>query len=155
MEEKKQGRIAYINKSQSGDGSVYGKMLWDGKVYRIRNIDKDPAHENLFYGDVLEETDEQYTDRSGAVRNRWKIIGAIRWDTVAGTGDYVTELLDMPVKYALTTSVEEGQFGPTRVLRFKTPSTNKFRTQFDSASEVVDESPAEEPATQIGDEVPF
>lgn len=148
--EKKNARIAYINKSQSGDGSVYGKMLWDGKTLRIRNIDKDPSKETLFYGDVLEETDEQYTDRMGVVRNRWKTIGAIRWNTEDGTGDYVTEIEGISVKYALTTTVEEGQYGPTRVLRFKQPNANKFRTQFDTANEVVEES-----AAGIDDEVPF
>lgn len=151
MEEKKNGRIAYINKSQSGDGSVYGRLLWDGKTLRIRNIDQDPTHTNKFCADVLRETDEQYTDRMGVVRNRWEVIGAIRWDTETGTGDYVTELEGITVKYALTNSVEEGQYGPTRVLRFKAPSTNKFRAQFESANEVVDETPE----VPLDDTVPF
>lgn len=152
--ENKMARIAYINKSQSGDGSVYGRMLWDGATYRIRNIDQDPSKPSKFCADVLKETDEQYTDRMGVVRNRWEIIGAIRWDTENGTGDYVTEIEGITVKYPLTNSVEDGKYGATRVLKFKTPSANKFRTKFDSASEVVDEQATAEPSG-IDDEVPF
>lgn len=151
-EENKNARIAYINQSQSGDGSVYGKMMWDGKTLRIRNIEEDPKDQQKFCGDVLEETDETYTDKTGTVRNRWKAVGAIRWNTGAGTGDYVTEMDGILVKYALTTTVEEGRFGPTRVLRFKQPSTNSFRSKFEEASEVIAEEP-EVPG--INDTVPF
>ncbi|MBQ2173848.1 MAG: hypothetical protein II453_01865 [Alphaproteobacteria bacterium] len=151
QEQKTMYRTIFINKSQY-DGSLYGKMSWDGENYIVRNIDQNG---NVFVGDVMKETGTTHTNKNGKEIKDYETIGAVRWNIEKGDGEYVTEMDGMTVKYLLTNKIEEGKFGPARVLRAKVSaaSDNKFRKAFDAKDTAVVEGEVDE--SVVDDTIPY
>lgn len=153
QEQKTMYRTIFINKSQY-DGSLYGKMSWDGEEYVVRNIDQNG---NVFVGDVMKPTGTTHTNKNGKEVKDYEVVGAVRWDIEKGDGEYVTELEGMNVKYLLTNKIEESKFGPTRVLRAKVSaaSDNRFRKAFDDEDTAVVEAEMDSSITDKGEDIPY
>lgn len=146
---KKTAHIGYINPSKYGDGKLYGTLYWGEKKYRLNNF---LADGKMTVADVQEETGQMRTAKNGNEYPEYANVGAIRFDRESGDGLFVTMLGSLTVKYAFTSSIEDKNGSPTRVMRFPTVSENKFRTAFDTASEVVSESPESSP---VDDDIPY
>jgi hypothetical protein len=153
QEQKTMYRTVFINKSQY-DGSLYGKMTWDGEDFVVRNIDQNGS---MFVGDVMKATGTTHMNKAGKEVKDYEVVGAIRWDIEKGDGEYVTEMDGITVKYLLTNKVEESKFGPARVLRAKVSaaSTNKYRKAFDDKTTPVVENEVDNSVTNIDDNIPF
>jgi hypothetical protein len=153
QEQKPMYRTVFINKSQY-DGSLYGKMTWDGEDFVVRNIDQNGS---VFVGDVMKATGTTHMTKAGKEVKDYEIVGAIRWDIEKGDGEYVTEMQGIAVKYLLTNKIEESKFGPTRVLRAKVSaaSENKFRKAFDDQNTPIVESELDNSVAGIDDNIPF
>ena len=148
-EERKTSRIGYINQSTFGDGKLYGTLYWGEQKYRIVNF---ISNGEVTVADVQEKTEETYTAKNGNEYPVYRNIGAIRFNRQTGDGDYVTEMAGVDVKYSFTSSIQENNGVPTRIIRFPQVSENKFRNAFDDAMDVVEESPAKQPDPS---DVPF
>ena len=147
MENKKTGRMGYINASKFDPSKQTGTLYWGEERFKIKNI---VSNGETNIGDVARKTGKKYLAKNGVEYDAYEDIGAIRYNTKTGAGEYVTEVAGVPAKYPFTSSIEQGKDGsPTRVLRFKEASENKFRAMFDSAATVV----AEEP--ELPDSIPF
>lgn len=147
MENKKTGRMGYINASKYDATKQTGTLYWGEERFKIKNI---VSNGETNIGDVARKTGKKYLAKNGVEYDAYEDIGAIRYNTKTGAGEYVTEVAGVPAKYLFTSSIEQGKDDtPTRVLRFKEPSENKFRAMFDSAATVV----AEEP--DLPDSIPF
>ena len=153
QEQKTMYRTIFINKSQY-DGSLYGKMSWDGEEYVVRNIDQNG---NVFVGVVMKPSGTTHTNKNGKEVKDYEVVGAVRWDIEKGDGEYVTELEGMNVKYLLTNKIEESKFGPTRVLRAKVSaaSDNRFRKAFDSEDTAVVEAEMDDSIADKGEDIPY
>lgn len=153
QEQKPMYRTIFINKSQY-DGSLYGKMSWDGEEYVVRNIDQNGP---VFVGDVMKPTGETHVNKNGKEVKDYETIGAVRWNIEKGDGEYVTDMEGITVKYLLTNKIEESKFGPTRVLRAKVSaaSENKFRKAFDDKDTAIVEAEQDSSVANIDDSVPF
>lgn len=153
QEQKTMYRTVFINKSQY-DGSLYGKMTWDGEDFVVRNIDQNGS---TFVGDVMKATGTTHMSKAGKEVKDYEVVGAVRWDIEKGDGEYVTEMDGITVKYLLTNKVEESKFGPTRVLRAKVSaaSTNKYRKAFDDKATPIVESEVDNSVAGIDDNIPF
>lgn len=150
MEDKKTSRIGYVNQSSFGDGKLYGTLYWGEQKYRMVNF---ISNGTTTVADVQEKTEETYTAKNGNEYPVYKNIGAIRFDRETGKGEYVTEMAGVNVKYEFTSSIQENNGTPTRIIRFPQVSENKFRNAFDDAMDVVEESP--DSKKDLGDDVPF
>ena len=150
MEDKKTSRIGYINQSSFGDGKLYGTLYWGEQKYRMVNF---ISNGTTTVADVQEKTEETYTAKNGNSYPVYKNIGAIRFDRETGKGEYVTEMAGVNIKYEFTSSIQENNGTPTRIIRFPQVSENKFRNAFDDAMDVVEEGP--DSKKDFGDDVPF
>lgn len=153
QEQKTMYRTIFINKSQY-DGSLYGKMSWDGEEYVVRNIDQNGP---VFVGDVMKPTGTTHTNKNGKEVKDYETIGAVRWNIEKGDGEYVTDIEGLTVKYLLTNKIEESKFGPTRVLRAKVSaaSDNKFRKAFDDKDTAVVESEMDSSIADKSEDIPY
>lgn len=148
-EERKTSRIGYINQSTFGDNKLYGTLYWGEQKYRMVNF---ISNGSTTVADVQEKTEETFVAKNGNTYPVYKNIGAIRFDRETGNGEYVTELAGVDVKYAFTSSIQDNNGTPTRIIRFPQVSENKFRNAFDNAMDVVEEAPSKEPDPS---DVPF
>lgn len=149
-EERKTSRIGYVNQSTFGDGKLYGTLYWGEQKYRMVNF---ISNGSITVADVQEKTEETFVAKNGNTYPVYKNVGAIRFDRETGNGEYVTEMAGVDVKYSFTSSIQENNGTPTRIIRFPQVSENKFRNAFDTAMDVLDDAPSAEPAPT--DSVPF
>lgn len=149
MENKKNGRIGYINRSKYDATKMTGTLYWGEEKFKIKNI---TTNGTTNIGDVARKTGKKYLAKNGVEYDAYEDIGAIRYNSQTGAGDFVMEVAGIPAKYPFTSKVEQSPTGEqTRVLRFREPSENKFRAMFDQAATVI----AEEPELPDTATVPF
>lgn len=153
-EEKKTGKIGFVNKSKF-TGSFTGTLYWEDEKFKLADF---VASGNIRRCNVKRKNGKKYVAKNGVEYDSYDQIGAMWFDIEKGTGEVVLELIpEMPTKYLFTTELSTDSNGePVRKLKFAVSEhkLNKYHSMFDNAPVVTSETP-ELPKGAVNDDIPF